>query len=197
MMADVTTLQSELAGSGAQFAELMVRLGDETIQGSRGSLTRRKRQALSSRGYKALEARSADTATISHMRFRSKEASDFKPNVWTGEKTNESFTAFKMELQNWVGALHDHMLKVMELAETKEGRITEADVRNTGHESGTQSMTSRRWIEGCTSFSSRAQREKQRTVSATPKGQGSKPGSRWSVILIRERVRTDLSRTRG
>ena len=52
--------------------------------------------------------------------------------MWTGEKTNESFTAFKMELQNWVGALHDHMLKVMELAETKEGRITEADVRNTG-----------------------------------------------------------------
>ena len=52
--------------------------------------------------------------------------------MWTGEKTNESFTAFKMELQNWVGAWHDHMLKVMELAETKEGRITEADVRNTG-----------------------------------------------------------------
>ena len=33
------------------------------------------------------------------MRFRSKEASDFKPNVWIGEKMNESFTAFKMELQ--------------------------------------------------------------------------------------------------
>ena len=40
------------------------------------------------------------------MRFRCKEASDFKPNVWTGEKTNESFTAFKLELQNSVGALH-------------------------------------------------------------------------------------------
>ena len=63
------------------------------------------------------------------MRFRSKEASDFKTNVWTGEKKNGSFTAFKMELQNWVGVLHDHMLKVMELAETKEGRITEADVK--------------------------------------------------------------------
>ena len=37
-----------------------------------------------------------------------------------------------MELQHWVGALHDHMLKVMEFAETKEGRITEADVRNAG-----------------------------------------------------------------
>ena len=52
--------------------------------------------------------------------------------MWIGEKTKESFTAFKMELQKWVGALHDHMLKVIELAETKEGRITEADVRNTG-----------------------------------------------------------------
>ena len=66
------------------------------------------------------------------MRFRSQEASDFKPNVWTGQKTNESFTAFKMELQSWAGALHDHMLKVMELVETKEGRMTEADVRNAG-----------------------------------------------------------------
>ena len=122
------------------------------------------------------------------MRFGSKEASDFKPNELTGEKMNETFTAFKMELQNWVGALHDHMLKVMELAETKEGRITEADVRNAGMSQD---------IEGCTSYSSRAQREKQRNMSATPKGQGSKPGSRWSVILIQEGVQTDLSRTRG
>ena len=43
------------------------------------------------------------------------------------EKTRESFTAFKMELQNWVGALRDHMLRVMELAGTKE---PEADVRS-------------------------------------------------------------------
>ena len=43
------------------------------------------------------------------MRFRRKEASDFKPNVWTSDKTSESFTAFQMELQNWVGALHDQM----------------------------------------------------------------------------------------
>ena len=50
--------------------------------------------------------------------------------MWTGEKTNEWFTAFKMELQNEVGALHYRMLKVMEMAERKEGRITQADVRN-------------------------------------------------------------------
>ena len=131
MMADVTTLQSELAGSGAQFAKLMVRLVTNDPRIKRIVDASEETATIVSRG-QALEAKSADTATISHMRFRSKEASDFKTNVWTGEKTNESFTAFKMELQNWVGALHDLMLKVMELAQTKEGRITEADVRNTG-----------------------------------------------------------------
>ena len=132
MMADVTTLQSELAGSGAQFAELMVRLVTNDPRIKRIVDASEETATIVSR-VQALEARSADTATISHMRFRSKEARDFKPNVWTGETTtNESFTTFKMELQNWVGALQDHMLKVMELAETKEGRITEADVRNTG-----------------------------------------------------------------
>ena len=43
--------------------------------------------------------------TSSFMRFR-----------WIGER-DESFTALKMELQNWVGALHGHMLRVMEFAE--------------------------------------------------------------------------------
>ena len=37
-----------------------------------------------------------------------------------------------MELQSWVGALRGHMLKVMELVESKVSRITEADVRNAG-----------------------------------------------------------------
>ena len=131
MMANVTTLQSELAGSGAQFAELMVRLVTNDPRIKMIVDASEETATIVSR-VQALEAKSADTATMSPMRFRSKEASDFKPNGWTGEKTNESYTAFKMELQNWVGALHDHMLKVMELAETKEGRNTEADVRNAG-----------------------------------------------------------------
>ena len=120
MMADVTTLQSELAGSGAQFAELMVRLVTNDPRIKRIVDASEETATIVSR-VQALEARSADTATTSPMRFRSKEPSGFKPNVWTGEKTKESFTAFKMELQNWVGALHDHMLKVMELAETTGG----------------------------------------------------------------------------
>ena len=47
MMADVTTLQPELAGSGAQLQSSWWGWW-RTIQGSRGSLTRRKSQPLSS-----------------------------------------------------------------------------------------------------------------------------------------------------
>ena len=135
IMADVTTLQSALAGSGAQFAELMVRLVTNDPRIKRIVDASEETATIVSR-VQALEARSADIATTSPMRFRSEEASDFKPNVWTGEKMNESFTALKMELQIWVGALHDHMLKVMELAETKEGCITEGRCQKRRHESG-------------------------------------------------------------
>ena len=83
MMADVTTLQSELAGSGAQFAELMVRLVTNDPRIKRIVDASEETSTIVSR-VQALEARSADTATTSTMRFRSKEASDFKPNVWTG-----------------------------------------------------------------------------------------------------------------
>ena len=104
MMADVCTLQSELAGSGAQLAELMVRLVTNDPRIKRIVDASEETATFVSR-VQALEARSVDTATVSVKRFRSKEASDSKPNVWTGEKTKESFTAFKMELPNWVGAL--------------------------------------------------------------------------------------------
>ena len=134
MMADVTTLQSELAGSGAQFAELMVRLVTNDPRIKRIVDASEETATIVSR-VQALETRSAATATTNPMRFWSKEASDFKPNVWTGEKMNESFTTFKMELQNCVGALHDHMLKLMELAETKEGRIR-GRCQKRRHESG-------------------------------------------------------------
>ena len=79
-----------------------------------------------------------------------------------------------MELQRWVGALHDHVLRAMEFAETRKGRITEDDVRIAG-------MSRDAMSEGCTSFSSRARKEKQRTMSATQRGEVSKPGNRWSV----------------
>ena len=40
------------------------------------------------------------------------------------------FSAFKMELQNWVGSLHDNMMKVVNVAEPKESRLMELDVRS-------------------------------------------------------------------
>ena len=47
---------------------------------------------------------------------------DVKPNVYSGERSGETFMAFRTELQNWAGVVHDNMLKVLELAEAKEGR---------------------------------------------------------------------------
>ena len=44
----------------------------------------------------------------------------------------ETFTAFKMELQNGVGSLHDNMMKVMDVARAKEGRLMKLDFRNAG-----------------------------------------------------------------
>ena len=61
----------------------------------------------------ALETRSTGAMTGAAQRFRGKAATDYKPQAWRGEKGSESFTAFKMELQNWVGTLHDNMMKVM------------------------------------------------------------------------------------
>ena len=40
--------------------------------------------------------------------------------MWSDEKNREPFTAFKMEVQNWVGSLHDNMMKVLEVEEAKE-----------------------------------------------------------------------------
>ena len=39
---------------------------------------------------------------------------------------------FKMELQNWVGSLHDNTMKVMDVAEAKVGRLMELDIENAG-----------------------------------------------------------------
>ena len=80
MTADVTTIQSELAGSGAQLADHRIK---RIIEASDDTAT------LVSK-VQALEAKSTGATTTSRVRFRWKEASDFKPNVWTSEKTTES-----------------------------------------------------------------------------------------------------------
>ena len=66
------------------------------------------------------------------MGIRGKEANDLKPNVYRGDKNGETFTAFRMELLKWAGAVHDSMLQVLETADAEEGRIAEANVRNRG-----------------------------------------------------------------
>ena len=118
MTADVTTLQSELAVSGAQFAELMMRLVTNDprikriVEATDGTATLVSRvQALETRSTFCNDKLSHEIQVQGGERLQ--------------EKTRDSFAAFKMELQNWVGALRDHMLRVMELAGTKE---READV---------------------------------------------------------------------
>ena len=66
------------------------------------------------------------------QRFRGNEATEYKPHTWSGEKGSESFTTLKMALQNWVSSLHDNMMKDMDVAEAREGRLTELDIRNAG-----------------------------------------------------------------
>ena len=122
MTADVTALQSELAVSGAQVAELMVRLvtNDPRIK--------RIVEATDETATLGLES-----ASFGGEEHTCNDKQSHEIQVQGGErlqeKTRESFTAFKMEVQNWVGALRVHMLRVMELAETKE---READVRSAG-----------------------------------------------------------------
>ena len=95
---------------------------------------------------------------------------DFKPHVWSGEKNSDSFTAFKMELQNVAGALHDDMLKVVETADSGEGRLTQLEVKN----------DRRLWQVriACT-------KGEANNYVCNPEDQDSKRGNKWSVTLIR------------
>ena len=60
------------------------------------------------------------------------DASDIKSRVYSGGKSGETFTAFRMELPTWAGALQDNRLKVLEPSEAKEGRMSEVDVGSAG-----------------------------------------------------------------
>ena len=90
-----------------------------------------------------------------------------------------------MELQNWAGAMHDNMLKALELAEAKESRMAEMDVRN--------AKTSQEAVDDFKEMT-RRRRERQRTMSATRRDLGSRRGSKWSVTSTQEQVQTG---TRG
>ena len=87
--------------------------------------------AVTSR-FQALETRSAGAMTSVAQSLRGKEATEYKPHIRSGEKGSERFTAFKMELRNWAGSLHDNMMRVMDVADTKEGRLMELETRKAG-----------------------------------------------------------------
>ena len=68
--------------------------------------------------------------TSSTVGIRGKEANDFKPNVYSGDKNGETFTAFRMELLRCAGAVHDSMLQILETTEAEQGRKAAVNVRN-------------------------------------------------------------------
>ena len=127
----VAELQNGLQGSATRFADLTVQLFTSEPRVRRVIEAGDEATAVTSR-LQDLETRSTGAMTSVAQRFRGKEATDYKPQTWSGEKRSESFTLFKMELQSWVGSLHDNVMKVMDVAETKEGKLMELDTRNAG-----------------------------------------------------------------
>ena len=95
-----------------------------------------------------------------------------------------------MELQNWAGAMHDNTLKALELAEAKEGGLTEMDVSIAG--------MSQEAVDNLEEMDKRlyqflvayTKRRGHITTSAIR-------GSIWSVTSTQEQVQTGLLYTRG
>ena len=73
----------------------------------------------------ALETRRAGAMTSAAQRFRAKEAADHKPQTWSGEKG-----------QRIVHSIQDGIAVMgritMDVAEAKESRLMELDIRNAG-----------------------------------------------------------------
>ena len=131
MQTNVAELQKALQGSATRYADLMVQLFTSEPRVRRVIEAGDEATAVMSR-LQALETRSTGAMTSVAQRLKGKEGTEYKPQTWSGEKGSESFTAFKMELQNWVGSLHDNMMKVMDFAEAKEGRLMQSDNRSAG-----------------------------------------------------------------
>ena len=129
MQTDVAELQNALLGSATWFADLMVQLFTSEPRVRRVIEAGDEATAVVSR-LQALETRSTGAMTSVAQRFSGKEATDYQPQTWSGEKGSESFAAFKMKLQNWVGSLHDNMMRVMDVGDAKEGRLKEVDIKN-------------------------------------------------------------------
>ena len=124
------------------------------------------------------------------QRFRGKEATEYEPQTWSGEKGSESITAFKMELQNWAGSLRDNMMKVMHVAEERESRLMELYKIHTcvhGHQE-CKNVARKRLYQVLVSRQKRSE-ERRRNPEISIQGDNS------SVISIRGRVQTGLLHT--
>ena len=97
MQTDVAELQNAPQGSATRLADLMVQLFTSEPRERRVTEAGDEATAIMSR-LQALETRSTGAMTSVEQRFRGKEATEYQLYVWSGEKSSESFTAFKMEL---------------------------------------------------------------------------------------------------
>ena len=131
MQTDVAEVQNALQGSTTRYADLIVQLFTSETRARMVIGAGEEATAVMS-GLQALETRSTGAMTSVAQRFRGKATTEYKPQTWSGEKGSESFTGVKMELQSWVRSPHDNMMTVMDVAEAKEGRLMELDIRNAG-----------------------------------------------------------------
>ena len=131
MQTDVAQLQIALQESATTCADLMLQLVTTEPRVRMVTEAGDDATAVKSR-LQALETRCTGAMKSVAQRFRGKEATAYKRRMWSGEKGSESYIAFKMELLVWVGSLHDNTIEVMDVAEAKEGRLMELNVRNAG-----------------------------------------------------------------
>ena len=124
-VATMVTGVGTFAGSGTQFAQLTVMLVKSDPRIKRIVLTR---QPPSSRGCKLWRQATQVQRQAAPRNFRCKEESDFKPNVWTGEKTNTSIVC----VQDGAAVLGRSAARTLVEGHGKMVFVIEADVRNTG-----------------------------------------------------------------
>ena len=89
MQTDVAELQNALQGSALRYADLMVQRFTSEPRVSMVIEAGDEATAVMSR-LQALETRSTGAMTTVPQRFRGKEATEYKPQTWSGEKGSES-----------------------------------------------------------------------------------------------------------
>ena len=100
---DVAELQNAVEGSATRYADLMVQLFTSEPRVRRVIEGGDQATAVMSR-LQVLETRSTGAMTSAAQRFRGEEATDVQATgVEWRERQRNVHSAFKMELQNWVG----------------------------------------------------------------------------------------------